>query len=106
VFQKENKSIREVSKFYENEFFANLSSLNIEKPSIVLRVTDHLPQIIGYIEKLVDSKHAYVAAGGSVYFDTKAHDRRFFTDFQNSPNELGKTNTYRGSSVVFIDKSI
>jgi cysteinyl-tRNA synthetase len=78
--KKENKSFAEVARFYESEFLADLSSLNVDKPSVLLRVTDHVPQIVDFIKKLVDMKHAYTTPSGCVYFDTKAYGRNFFID--------------------------
>ena len=49
-----------------------MNSLNCEPPSIILRVTEHIPQIIAFIEKLIASKHAYVTTSGSVYFNQQA----------------------------------
>ena len=70
-FLKENKPFTEISKFYEKEFFEDLSLLNCDKPSIILRVTDHIPEIIQFIQKLIDKGQAYSTESGSVYFRTR-----------------------------------
>ncbi|CAB3246794.1 unnamed protein product [Arctia plantaginis] len=59
-----------VAKQYENEFWLDMSSLNIEKPLIITRVSEHIGTIENFIQKLVDSEMAYVTFDGSVYFDT------------------------------------
>lgn len=65
---KEN--YRNVSQRYEKEFFQDLAKLNILPPSMTVRVTDSVPSIIKFIQKLFDKGLAYKARDGSVYFDT------------------------------------
>lgn len=77
---QENKSIQEVSGHYEKEFFSDLAQLNCERPSIVLHVTTHIPQIIEFIQGLIAKEHAYVTKSGSVYFRTERFKiKSFFT---------------------------
>ncbi|KAG7299184.1 hypothetical protein JYU34_017727 [Plutella xylostella] len=66
-----NSDFRTVAKQYEHEFWLDLSSLNIEKPLIITRVSDHMNTIENFVQKLVDSEMAYIAGDGSVYFDTE-----------------------------------
>lgn len=74
-----------ITQYYEREFLEDLKLLNCLKPDIVLRVTEHVPEIIGFIQKLVDLKKAYVAESGSVYFDTQNFQIRSFFE-QVQPN--------------------
>lgn len=53
-----------MSKNYELDFFNQLNDLNILPPSFVLRVSDHIPEIINFIEKIVEYGHGYVAPDG------------------------------------------
>lgn len=55
---------RVLSASYERDFFADLSSLNIIKPSMVARATDYIPQMIKFIEKLVQNELAYRTQDG------------------------------------------
>lgn len=59
-----------ISKQYEHEFWLDMSSLNIEKPLIITRVSEHVDTIEKFVKKLIDSEMAYVSFDGSVYFDT------------------------------------
>ena len=70
--KKEKKPFIEISKYYEREFLNELRLLNVQRPSIILRVTEHIPEIVGFIKTLIESKHAYVVESGSVYFDTES----------------------------------
>ena len=72
--EREHKSVYEVAEFYTKAFFNDTSKLNIRKPSIVEKATDHIDFYIQMIEKLLNDGYAYIS-GGNVYFDiSKAND--------------------------------
>ncbi len=52
----------------EEDFFADMDALNVRRPDAVLRVTEHVNDIIDYVQVLQQKGHAYTAANG-VYFD-------------------------------------
>ncbi|XP_059057410.1 cysteine--tRNA ligase, mitochondrial [Achroia grisella] len=73
IIKKANETgtdFKTVAKQYEHEFWADLASLNVEKPLIITRVSEHITCIEDFIKKMIKSEMAYVAADGSVYFDT------------------------------------
>jgi len=49
-------------------FFADTGSLNIEKPEIVCKATEHIGQMIKFTEELLAKGHAYETPDG-IYFD-------------------------------------
>jgi cysteinyl-tRNA synthetase len=51
----------------ENDFFMDMDQLSVRRPDAVLRVTEHIDEIISYIETIQKSNRAYVANDG-VYF--------------------------------------
>ena len=53
-------------------FFEAADALNIRRAHEYPRVTAHIPDIVAYIEKLIEKGHAY-AAGGSVWFDVRSY---------------------------------
>lgn len=59
-----NTDWRTVSKVYENEFFVDLSLLNVKRPSIVSRATKFIPQMINFVEKLIEKDIGYVSSDG------------------------------------------
>lgn len=63
----------EISRKYEAEFWDDLQKLNIRKPDIKIRVTEHIPKIVSFIKKLLDDGHAYVGSDQSVYFKVSAY---------------------------------
>lgn len=55
---------------FENEFFADCEALNIRLPTVITRVSEFVPEIVVFIQKIIDNGFAY-ASNGSVYFSTK-----------------------------------
>lgn len=66
--QDSGRDWKEVSRKYEAEFWDDLQKLNIRKPDIRIRVTEHIPKIVSFIEKLMEDGYAYVGSDKSVYF--------------------------------------
>lgn len=60
----------ELAEKYIQEFFFFCDKLNIKRADKYPRVTEHIPQIISSIEKLVQNGSAYVS-GGNVYFSVR-----------------------------------
>ncbi|MCL2003275.1 MAG: cysteine--tRNA ligase [Oscillospiraceae bacterium] len=49
-------------------FFADTGALNIERPETVCKATEHIPQMIAFIQTLLQKGHAYETPDG-IYFD-------------------------------------
>ncbi|KAI1818087.1 cysteinyl-tRNA synthetase [Poronia punctata] len=63
-----------LTQFMENEFTDDMDALNVLRPDVVTRVTEYVPQIASFVEKVVEKGFAYEAEG-SVYFDISAFER-------------------------------
>lgn len=50
------------------DYLANLRELGVNQIDYMPRATDHMPQIIAFIERLIEKDHAY-AVDGDVFFD-------------------------------------
>jgi cysteinyl-tRNA synthetase len=61
-------SSRELADRFIREFYRDMDALGILRPQVEPRVTDHIPDIIRTVERLVERGHAY-AVGGDVYFE-------------------------------------
>ena len=66
--KREHKTVYEISEFYTNAFFSDIKKLNIRKPRIVEKASDHIREYIKIIKKLEEDGYAYVS-NGNVYFD-------------------------------------
>ncbi|KYN03790.1 PREDICTED: probable cysteine--tRNA ligase, mitochondrial [Cyphomyrmex costatus] len=69
------KDFETLSRHFETEFFADMNKLNISEPYLRCRVTDYIPQIIQFIERLIAKDDGYVASDGSVYFNTSKYNK-------------------------------
>jgi cysteinyl-tRNA synthetase len=58
---------------FESAFFQDLGILHCRRPHQTPRATEHVPQIIELIEKLVAAGIAYRAGDGSVYFSIEKY---------------------------------
>ncbi len=62
-------SLREYTRRYERAFFEDLEKLNIERAEYYPRATEHIPEMVALIQKLMEKGYAYRGEDGSVYFD-------------------------------------
>ena len=60
---EENVSIDVISGRYADAFHNDMAALGVGLPSIEPRATEHIPQMINMIERLISSGHAYEAEG-------------------------------------------
>lgn len=65
----DHRIFNELSSYWEGEFLKDMASLNVRDASIMTRVTEFVPQIVSFVEKIIENGFAYVAPEGSVYFD-------------------------------------
>ena len=65
----ERKSVWDIAKTYTEDFFSAMEKLNVEKPDIVCKATDHIEDMIGFVRKIEQNGFAYRISDG-IYFDT------------------------------------
>ncbi|XP_069061221.1 probable cysteine--tRNA ligase, mitochondrial isoform X2 [Pleurodeles waltl] len=78
------------------------------QPTVYMRVTDNIPQIISFIEKIIKNGHAYATAKGNVYFDIKSiGDKygKFSGGFLNTEEELGESDKRQNKDFALWKKS-
>jgi cysteinyl-tRNA synthetase len=61
----------QVATTYIEHYMDILKALNI-MPMVMPRVSENIPGMIDYIERLIKSKSGYVTENGDVYFDVKS----------------------------------
>lgn len=59
------------ARYYEREFMEDMTALGIREPDVLTRVTEYIPQIIAFIDKIVQRGMAY-ESNGSVYLSLDA----------------------------------
>ena len=72
--REENKSPLEIAEYYTKLFFEDLKVLNIETPEIVCKATEHIKEMLEYVEKLVENGYAYETST-AIYFDISKLDK-------------------------------
>ena len=71
--REEHKSPMEIAEYYTKLFFQDLEALNIETPEIICKATDHIQEMLKYVEKLVENGYAYETST-AIYFDISKLD--------------------------------
>ena len=87
--KREIKSVMEIAKFYNDDFFADCDKLNITTPDVVEPATNCIDEYINIISTLIEKEFAYIA-GGNVYFDSSKLDKYYiFNDFNEEDLAVG-----------------
>ena len=85
------KRTQELSSFWEKSFLTDMASLGVLLPECITRVSEYVPEIIEYVEKIITNGYAY-ESNGSVYFDTKAFSNKEGKTYGKLvPENAGKT---------------
>jgi len=63
----------EVAQRYTNSYRENMRVLNVLPPGIEPLASGHIPEQIGYVQRILDAGYAYVVEG-SVYFDVEKYN--------------------------------
>ena len=71
--KESGRSVWDIAAFYTDAFFRDEKDLNIIRPDIVCKATDHIPQMIDIIKRLEEGGHTYIS-GGNVYFSIDTID--------------------------------
>jgi cysteinyl-tRNA synthetase len=71
--QENHTTLREFTGQFETAFFDDLKALHCRMPHETPRATEHIPEIIALIEKLIARGVAYQAGDGSVYFSIEKY---------------------------------
>jgi cysteinyl-tRNA synthetase len=67
--RKEHKPPWEIAKFYEEYFFQSIERVNILKPDVICRATEHIADMIALVQRLEQQGFTYRTKVG-VIFDT------------------------------------
>ena len=72
--RKENKNPLEIAAYYTDIFFRDMGRLNIDKPEIIAKATEHIPEMLAFVKKLIENGYAYETSKG-IYFDISKLDK-------------------------------
>lgn len=60
---------RDLAAYWEDSYFKSMSALHVERPTTLTRVSEYIPEIVSFVEGIVQRGFAY-ESGGNVWFDT------------------------------------
>ncbi len=66
--RKLQKSPWEIAAFYTDAFFKDIDRLNIDRPEIIAKATEHIDGMLEYVKALCDKGYGYETSDG-IYFD-------------------------------------
>ena len=72
--KKENKTPYEIAKFYTDIFFDDMNKLNIERPEIIAKATEHIDDMLEFAKKIVENGYGYETST-AIYFDVSKLDK-------------------------------
>lgn len=67
--KKEGKQLSELTKYYSKIFFEDMEALELLPADVFPRATEHVPEIIDILKKIMKNGYAYIGKDGSVYYD-------------------------------------
>lgn len=108
--QAEGKTLRDFTRFWTDKFHEDSAAFGILPPHQEPKATEHIPQQIELVIRLIDKGLAYVAKDGSVYFKVSAYppygkltrlqDRVIATQKVTSAGEHNDADEYDRDSVA------
>lgn len=57
-------SASQIAKKYELDFFEDMDAMKVLPPTVISRVSENIPLIIAFCEKLIEKDYAYVTSEG------------------------------------------
>jgi len=69
IARKEGKTLSELTQNYSKVFFEDMETLELVPADVFPKATEHVPEIIEIIKKMMINGYAYQGKDGSVYYD-------------------------------------
>ena len=72
--KREHKDPFEIAEFYKDMFMQDLKALNIDKPEIIAKATEHIKVMEEYVKQIIKNGYTYETEN-TIYFDTSKLDK-------------------------------
>ncbi|MDP3900790.1 MAG: cysteine--tRNA ligase [bacterium] len=95
--EQEGKKPKELATFFEKEYMSDMKSLGVDAVDSYERATDHIPEIVSQIERLLTKGYAYETEDG-IYYD--------IAKFAEYGKLSGRTSQQAEDAVSRIDESV
>lgn len=86
---KENSSPWEIARHYERVFFAAIAEMNISRPNIIARASEHINDMIDLIKKLEENNLTYMTNVGVIFDTSKFEDYTKFASLDLRNQKAG-----------------
>lgn len=88
--KKQGKTVWAIAEFFTKHFYDSMDTLNILRPTVVCKATEHIPEQIALVQKLMDKGFAYDTEE-AVYFDVSKFPKyaTLFGNQQLSEKKVG-----------------
>ncbi|KAI5950976.1 CYR1 [Candida jiufengensis] len=86
---------KKLPAYWENKYNEDMLKLNVLPPTFTTRVSEYIPDIIEYVEKIISNGYAYKTDDGSVYFDT--------IKYENSKHDYAKLQPWNKGDMSLIN---
>jgi cysteinyl-tRNA synthetase len=67
--RNDGKTMQELTEYYSRIFFEDMETLNLLPADVFPRATQHIPEIIDLIKKMMVNGYAYRGKDGSIFYD-------------------------------------
>ncbi len=71
--REEKKTPLEIAAYYTEKFLQDFDRLNIDRPEIICKATEHINDMMKFVEKLLENGYAYETST-AIYFDVSKLD--------------------------------
>ena len=72
--KKEKKTPYDIAEYYTNIFLRDFTRLNLDKPEMIVKATDHISEMLEFVQGLIKNGYAYETTKG-IYFDISKLDK-------------------------------
>jgi len=72
--REEKKTPLEIAAYYTEKFLEDFDRLNIDRPEIICKATEHISDMMQFVEKLLERGYAYETST-AIYFDVSKLDK-------------------------------
>ena len=66
--KEQRTTVQKIAAKFEKEYLKDADGLNVQRPTVMPRATEHIEEIITLIQAIIDNGYGYVAKNGDVYF--------------------------------------
>lgn len=71
--KRENKDTYEIAQYYTKAFMEDIEKLNIPKPEIICKATEHIKEMESFVQEIIKNGYTYETED-TIYFDTSKLD--------------------------------